>query len=356
MNQLTPSETARQTATEWLVKLQSPELTDEQQQAFFAWLEQQPEHQLAYIEAEALWDQAGVLEQLVDSPEHKAPTDQPQQDQPLDQEPAEVKSVARPWYRNPQTIAASVVGLLALLALQLMPPLGGVHYKTAVGEQRQVALEDGSRVHINTNSKLQVKLQRNHRLVRLNQGEAFFDVSSDPKRPFVIETPTGIVRVLGTSFNVRADQDQTTVTVTEGRVAVAPREQVSTETATSTDFQPDTTLTANQQAVVKVSAISDKSTDLDTSALTSWRQGKQIYNSVPFAVVIADLNRYFEHEVQLGDPSLAEMEIIAVLDLHNRAAAIAALESTFNLKAVQKSTTLTLLYPADKADAQSKAL
>jgi len=351
MNQLTPSETARQTATEWLVKLQSPELTDEQQQAFFAWLEQQPEHQLAYIEAEVLWDRAGVLEQLVDSP--KA---QPQEDQPLDQQPAEVQPVARPWYRNPQTIAASVVGLLALLALQLMPPLGGVHYKTAVGEQRQVALEDGSRVHINTNSKLQVKLKSSHRLVRLNQGEAFFDVSPDPKLPFVIETPTGIVRVLGTSFNVRADERQTTVTVTEGRVAVAPREVVTTEIAARTDYQPDTTLTANQQAVVSATAISGKTTDLDTSALTSWRQGKQIYNSVPFAQVIADLNRYFKQEVQLGEPALADLEIVAVLDLHNRDAAIAALESTFNLKAVQKTATLTLLYPADKTEAGSKAL
>lgn len=329
MNEVTPDESSKQTANEWLVKLQSPHLTKAQQQSFFTWLNQKPEHQQAYIEAEALWESLAALEQLIPP----TPATEP------------VVSIAKPaaWYQRPQAIAASFVGILALLVIQFWPYPADTQYLTHVGEQRQLTLADGSNIHLNTNSNLQVMLNSDSRRVTMSQGEAFFTVSKDSERPFVIETPTGLVRVLGTSFNVRIDELETIVTVVEGKVGVARLEAL--DQATTLDYQPQITLSANQQISFADEGINATSTAVDAAVTATWRQGKQVYNGVPFTDVITDLNRYFAGDLKLGDPDLEKIQIVAVLDLRDRARAISALESTFNVVAVEKSAELTVLYP-----------
>lgn len=331
MNHPTAHETAAKTATEWLVKLQSPQLTEAQKQDFFTWLDQKPEHQRAYIEAEALWKSLAPMEQLA-----------------AESASARITPVARPWYRRPQTIAASFFGLALLVAIQLWPGWEGNQYQTAIGEQSHVALADGSNIDLNTNSTLQVELRKNRRLLKLSQGEAFFQVSHDPDRPFVVETPSGLVRVLGTRFNVYADALETTVTVVEGKVGVT--ETTALAQMAASDYQPRTTLTANQQITLDGDGVEETPVQVDAAVTTTWRQGKQIYNSVPFVDVVRDLNRYFTGEVKLGDPALENIQVVAVLDLRDKARAIAALESTFHLVAVQESDELTLLMPQPAGD------
>lgn len=328
MTDTTLNETGKQAATEWLVKLQSPHLTEAQQQSFFAWLDQKPEHQTAYIEAEALWDSLAALEQLP----------------PTAADIINLKPVARPWYIRPQAIAASLVGIISILLFQFIPSFGDTQYQTAIGEQRMVTLADGSQIHLNTHSTIRVDLQDNKRLVNLSKGEAFFKVSKDAKRPFVVETPEGLVRVLGTSFNIRIDNAETIVAVVEGKVGVAPL--MALNDVATLEFEPQVTLTANQQIVLAAGHIDEQASAVDAIAVTTWRQGKQIYNGVALSEVIRDLNRYFVGEVKLGDPAMEDIQAVAVLDLRDRAGAIAALEATFNVVAVQKSPELIVLYPA----------
>lgn len=330
MSQVTPDETARQTAAHWLIKLQSPELTQAQQQDFFTWLDHCPEHQQAYIDAEQLWQSLGSVEQL------------PNRASPI----VDSKFVAKSWYRHPQAIAASLFALAALVLLQLWPYLNVEHYQTSVGEQRLVTLVEGSSIYLNTNSKLQVVLRSDHRLVDLQQGEAFFNVSPDAKRPFIVKTSSGLVRVLGTRFSVRAEALKTTVTVVEGKVAVDSA--LALDEIFIANYQPQMTLTANQQLVIAASGMGNEPTVIDAAAATTWRQGKQVYNGVPLATVIQDLNRYFAGDVMLGDPSLGSIEVVAVLDLRNRQRAVEALKTTFNLVTVQKSPELTVFYPSEK--------
>ena len=328
MGQATPHQSSRQVATQWLVKLQSPHLSEEQQQDFFVWLDESPEHQQAYIEAETLWDSLGVVEQLAQGTE-SAP---------------EIKAVARPWYLYPQAISACVLGLVALLLVQLWPMGETGQYQTAVGEQRQVALSDGSNIHLNTDSQLTIELLDNSRLVTMKQGEAFFTVSRDPNRPFIIKTPNGLVRVLGTRFNVRTTTSKTVVTVEQGKVGLT--QSAAQEEISAIDYQPQQTLSANQQATLTRSSLSAKPAQVDSATLSSWRQGKQVYNDQTFADVVEDLNRYFDGEIILGDTSLAKIRLVAVLDLKDKNSAIAALESTLNVVAINESEKKTVLYPA----------
>src|SRR3546814_4203377 len=80
-------------------------------------------------------------------------------------------------------------------------------YATAIGQQHDVALEDGSRVRLDTNSALVVRYSRKHRDVVLERGRAQFDVAHAPQRPFTVHAGPGTVRAVGTQFQVRHQDD-----------------------------------------------------------------------------------------------------------------------------------------------------
>src|SRR5688572_15893212 len=101
-----------------------------------------------------------------------------------------------------------------------------VEKHNARGTKSTITLTDGSKVWLNADSKLQYPevFSGNLREVYLN-GEAFFEVTKNPSRPFIIHLANGTVRVLGTSFNIRAYDNEKTVetSVTTGKVAFIPK-------------------------------------------------------------------------------------------------------------------------------------
>ncbi|WP_431261482.1 FecR family protein [Roseateles chitinivorans] len=102
-------------------------------------------------------------------------------------------------------------------------------YETGVGERRTVVLKDGSRISLNTASRIHVRWTPSRRIVELETGEALFEVAKDPRRPFVAVANGVEVRAIGTSFVVRSDAGEarrdeasggTSVTLIEGTVVV----------------------------------------------------------------------------------------------------------------------------------------
>jgi len=100
---------------------------------------------------------------------------------------------------------------------------GGTRYSTPVGEIASVPMRDGSKVTLNTDSQIRVTLTDSERRVDLKYGEAFFEVSKDPKRPFVVNAGGKRVIAVGTQFSVRRDANDIQVVVTEGRFASKTR-------------------------------------------------------------------------------------------------------------------------------------
>ena len=95
------------------------------------------------------------------------------------------------------------------------------HLAANAGQRQSFTLTDGTQVELNARTRLQVETSRGERHVRLADGEAYFVVSKDPTRPFIVETPAGNVRVTGTTFNVRVDStSELEVIVVEGSVQV----------------------------------------------------------------------------------------------------------------------------------------
>lgn len=92
-------------------------------------------------------------------------------------------------------------------------------YRTATGERRWVALNDGSRIQLNSASAIDASFNAERRLVQLRQGEIVVNTGTD-NRPFWVQTRDGYLRALGTRFLVREEAHGTLLAVQQGAVAV----------------------------------------------------------------------------------------------------------------------------------------
>ena len=97
-----------------------------------------------------------------------------------------------------------------------------LHFATGPGEMRTVELTDGSSLHLNGATRLDVTLASGRREARLAAGEAYFDVAHDPAKPFIVHAGATDVRVLGTAFDVDMIRDQVGLSVYRGAVRFAP--------------------------------------------------------------------------------------------------------------------------------------
>ncbi|WP_373551663.1 FecR family protein [Haliscomenobacter sp.] len=130
--------------------------------------------------------------------------------------------VPRAWL-----IAASIVALLATAWWVINPSSTSSEFNSLATNKRQtkkIELPDHSVVWLSNNSELSFDPNLKNSKVRnvKLRGEAYFEVQANPQKPFRIETPHGLIEVLGTSFNVRAlkTEPQTEVQVMSGRVAL----------------------------------------------------------------------------------------------------------------------------------------
>jgi ferric-dicitrate binding protein FerR (iron transport regulator) len=137
-------------------------------------------------------------------------------------------------------------------------------YATGIGEQRTIALSDGSFVELNARSRLYVRLtDRRQRDVTLLEGQALFRVAKDAQRPFVVRAGDAQVRAVGTEFDVYKKQSETVVTVVEGRV--------ETYDESSRAGGGAIMLSAGEQLTVLPHTVT-KPTRADPSVATAWLQ------------------------------------------------------------------------------------
>ncbi len=119
-----------------------------------------------------------------------------------------------------------------VMQLAAQNPVGQIAHKT---------LDDGTRVTLSAKSDMEVTYYRHERHVLLREGEAIFEVTKDPDRPFIVETDTARVTVLGTRFAVNRLDQLVRVSVDHGTVKVEPKveegEQEATESRVITNGQ-----------------------------------------------------------------------------------------------------------------------
>ncbi len=286
--------TTNDEAAAWAVRLDGAGLSAEEQRDFEQWLEASPQHQGALLRAQAVW-------MSLDSPGTPSSTTSDSLP-PVDREAGRVRVRAglgrKAWIAVAAGLAAAVVGLAGHQAWLLR----GDVYETGIGEVRRIALEDGSAVTLNSDSRAAVRFEPGLRTVRLTRGEGLFEVAKDKARPFMVLTEQVSVRAVGTAFSVRALADDVLVTVTEGVVEVTPQHDVAYRVG------------VNQQAQIRsqrpMRVTSESATE--THRQLAWREGLVSFSGESLADAVREVNRYSRRQVQIADPALAGMPVIGI--------------------------------------------
>ncbi len=296
--------TVRDDAARWFVRLQEPAIDADEQQRFDAWLNQHPQHRDEFQLLQGLWSAADLLP----APRLKALA-----------ETLPTRRERRPLLRY--AVAASV--LAVALGLGLFSGLnhpGGyrAEFATALGERKHVALPDGSVIDLNSRSRLQVRYEKDRRIIELSEGEAMFSVEHDTARPFVVEAGHGKVTVTGTRFDVRRDVTQTRVAVEQGTVKVQGRDAPDNQFINLTAG-----LGTHVDAQGKVAA----AYAVNAAELTAWRSGKLVFNNASLSEVAAEVSRYRDKPLTVANPAVASLRLTSVFKSDNTDALLKALPS-----------------------------
>lgn len=320
MNSEYDMETVQQQAERWFARLRSEGCSVAERRDFDVWLTTNAAHASAYAQTERLWNELGGLSDDIELKRVRHAARRAAQN-----------SMRRTIRRRRLILAASFAGAL-IVAVSFW--FLGDHsttqrYTTAHGEQRSVALADGSRVMLNTDTVLDVRLGARVRSVHLIQGEALFDVVHDTAHPFVVHANGNVISDLGTRFDVNDAGKETTVTVLEGLVNVERGNQAAQ-------------LSRGQQLVAGDGVWRQAATDPSTTA--SWSRGHLAFSATPLAQAVADANRYAQEQLVIADPRLKPIKVSGEFRIGNTQAFLRALESAFPIRVEQSGKTIRLYH------------
>jgi len=207
---------------------------------------------------------------------------------------------------KPRRLTAGAYGAV-LLAVIASVGIGFIHTRnhlsTTVGEIRQVPLNDGSRVTLNTGSRIDVEYEAQVRIVRLESGEALFEVAKDPKRPFVVQAGNMRVRAVGTAFLVRRrSDDDVDVTVTTGTVDV----WYETHRESAVRLKAGTATSLSGKTIAPPQDL----TALQIERAIDWKSGVVDLGGRTLGEAAAEINRYNKRSVVITDSRLAAQTLV----------------------------------------------
>ncbi|WP_246666091.1 FecR family protein [Aquamicrobium sp. LC103] len=234
-------------------------------------------------------------------------------------------------------------GLGAALAASLVLGLAGpsvllafrADHRTETAELRTVALEDGSTVELGAASAIETDFSAEERRVTLLSGEAFFDVSRDPARPFTVEAGGIRVAVIGTAFDVRLSETQTTVQLARGVVGIS----VAGASAVTTELSP------GEMAIVAHADGSITRRNIAPEDIAAWRDGRLFVDDVTIAEVVEELRRYHGAWIGIADSTLAGRRVTGLYDLTDPDRALEALVEPHGGKVHRVSAYLRVVAP-----------
>lgn len=285
----------RSAAQHWLLRLQSSDCSADEREAFEHWRFAEPTHDAAYRVVEDVWQRSASLgtDPSLEHLLHQARRLPPE----------------RSWLQRatPALAMAACLVLAIGVGYYVWRKPGNVPaaaYATATGEQRTLALDDGSHIVLDTNSELQVQYGKRERQLTLLRGQAEFQVHHDTARPFVVHVGNGSVTATGTQFQVRVAGGIDTVTLLEGQVVVAgDANQGSPE---------QVTLQAGERVAIQSGGhlgMPEHLADTELARARGWTEGMLVVREWPLARLIAEMNRYTGVPLRLGDPSLGALPI-----------------------------------------------
>lgn len=223
-------------------------------------------------------------------------------------------------------IMATVVGYRLLAVPEGKP--ARLEYQTPLAINREIALPDGSNVVLGADSEIKASFTASARRVELRDGEAYFKVKHDERRPFYVRAGELTISDVGTAFNVNKTGQHVTVTVAQGHVRV-------TEASTGTeDSAAENTLDigAGQEVFYSPGTAGLRVARVDPADALGWREQRLQFVNEPLAAVISNINRYAQHPLQISDPAIGRLSFTGTVDLHSLDRWLAALQTIFPVR------------------------
>ena len=325
-------------AAGWISRLDRADASDEDREAFAAWRSSSPANQSAVDRLSALWYDMDALRGIAGS-----------NGASLDLKARRlILQAHRPFSRSAVILigAAASLAICTFISLTLYRTKAVDRetevYATAIGEQRAIALEDGSSIQLNTNSRLEVHFTPERRDLRLLQGEAYFEVSPNKIRPFSVYAGEDVARAIGTAFVVRLREQEMELTVTKGTVDVARLEGSSqSRLLSSTVKLPRHSLSvisasqasAPEAAMVNNGQVTRQTLEpSDAARRMAWRQGVLDFSGETLPEAVEDVSRYTDIQIEIADPRLANVRIGGYFKIGEVEPMLQALEVSFGVK------------------------
>lgn len=314
-------------AEAWLARLQAPDCSPAERAAFERWRAQHPANAQAYAHAERLHAGAALL---AGDPLLRAAS-----------LAARRRTAARREQRQllvrllPMALAASVLLAFGLAYLLRDAPVESAgfsrRYASATELPRKLTLDDGTQMVLDADSTVTTHFDRQRRLVTLERGRAEFSVAHAPA-PFEVHAGGNVIRDTGTVFQVSKERDAVVVGLLDGSVEVTHGQQTQA-------------LSPAQQLRIAADGSTAVVGALDTQAALAWGQGELVFRERRLDSLLAEMNRYSDTKLVLGDQRLADLRISGSFHAGDQQALVKALDAGWGLRAVTTGNHELTLYP-----------
>ena len=313
----TPSPEIRAEAAAWLARLHAEDRDAADEAAFHAWLAANPIHAAAFEAVDRMWSEVGGLNDF------------------------------RKDFRTPyRRAASSVASRRALLAgVGLLAIAGGSAlfwrsasakvYETEVGEQKHVALDDGSQLFLDAQTRISVSFSDTERTVDMQYGRANFRVVPDLKRPFIVEAAEHRIVATRCNFDVRCEDGQVQVVLIHGEADVKP---------SAAGRGQGERLKAGERLVASNDI--EKRDKPDLSHVLAWQTGYEMFDKEDLAQAVEEMNRYSTAKLAV-DPSVAGLKVSGMYRVGDNGAFARSLAKLLPIALRQSGDTLILTADSD---------
>lgn len=286
-------------AAEWLTTMMSGQATTAEQQAWSSWRAQHPDHERAWTHIEKV---SGGFRDLDAQASRKALAKRP--------------GARRQGLKLAMVLAAFGAG--GALGLRTQPARTMLaDLSTGVGQRRELLLADGSRLHLNGDSAVNLRYTGTQRLLELVRGEIFIITAKEtgrPYRPLLVETRHGQAQAMGTRYSVRQEDTHSLVAVEDGAVRLTARDSGASRIV---DAGQGASMTA-----LRVDAPQAMSPDT-----WGWRQGVILADGMLLRDFLQQLGRY-RHGLLGCDDAVAGLRISGVFPLADTEAVLLSLPNS----------------------------
>lgn len=316
-----------------ITKKLSSEIAIDEDQKLQTWLKESDENQQIFDSYLATWNE---MDRVKGKSSREVDMEWERLEKSIDFEISAPKAKERSLFNNLYKYAAAfILFALAGFAVYYFINNQGTELLVAEVQTQEVELSEGSRVTVNSQTKLTYpkKFKKDRREVALS-GEAFFEVAKDPDRPFIINVGNIQVKVLGTSFNVKAYESlgEIEVTVSTGKVAVYSLEN------------PDerVILVKGEKAIFYKSNAKIETSINENINFNSWKTKQITFEDTPMPDVIRIINEIYKSDVKLVGAQLLDCPVTTTFDNQSLESILNVLESTLDLSIEQKGKSIEI--------------